>query len=256
LRRASEIIRNDLDNLTGTTLQHVATLATPHMRAILNEVTAAFPRQSDAMFTTAIAAYLTALLAELAPAHRAREIDHINLFLTTMGYKLIKLSSPAAEPALAPHQSKDSPSDGGSPSIRTRPCTRNRRSFGPAILPGNSVVCRGGNAISPSAPSSISSGSLVRLVAVVLKGTPEERKAYLGAATRASMKDPELVAEYLKAGVYFDPIFFEKHHGGNHAQGRAVAMRTSNFLRDASLSARSRPGRLSRPFAPEMPASS
>jgi hypothetical protein len=67
LRRASEIIRNDLDNLTGTTLQHVATLATPHMRAILNEVTAAFPRQSDAMFTTAIAAYLTALLAELAP---------------------------------------------------------------------------------------------------------------------------------------------------------------------------------------------
>ena len=28
---------------------------------------------------------------------------------------------------------------------------------------------------------------------------------YLGAAIRAAMKDPELVAEYLKAGVYFDP---------------------------------------------------
>ena len=41
--------------------------------------------------------------------------------------------------------------------------------------------------------------------AVVPKGTPEERKAYLGAAIRAAMKDPELVAEYLKAGVYFDP---------------------------------------------------
>ncbi len=41
--------------------------------------------------------------------------------------------------------------------------------------------------------------------AVVPKGTPADRKAYLGAAIRAAMKDPELVAEYLKAGVYFDP---------------------------------------------------
>jgi tripartite-type tricarboxylate transporter receptor subunit TctC len=40
---------------------------------------------------------------------------------------------------------------------------------------------------------------------VVPKGTPADRKAYLGAAIRAAMKDPELVAEYLKAGVYFDP---------------------------------------------------
>ena len=41
--------------------------------------------------------------------------------------------------------------------------------------------------------------------AVVPKGTPADRKAYLGAAVQAAMKDPELVAEYLKAGVYFDP---------------------------------------------------
>jgi hypothetical protein len=82
LRRASEIIRNDLDKLTGTTLQHVATVATPHMRAILAAITADFPAQSDAMFTTAIALYLSVLLAELAPERRAREIDHINLFLT------------------------------------------------------------------------------------------------------------------------------------------------------------------------------
>ena len=41
--------------------------------------------------------------------------------------------------------------------------------------------------------------------AVVPKGTPADRKAYLGAAVNAAMKDPELVAEYLKAGVYFDP---------------------------------------------------
>jgi tripartite-type tricarboxylate transporter receptor subunit TctC len=41
--------------------------------------------------------------------------------------------------------------------------------------------------------------------AVVPKGTPADRKAYLAAAIQTAMKDPELVAEYLKAGVYFDP---------------------------------------------------
>jgi tripartite-type tricarboxylate transporter receptor subunit TctC len=41
--------------------------------------------------------------------------------------------------------------------------------------------------------------------AVVPKGTAADRKAYLGAAVRAAMKDPELIAEYQKAGVYFDP---------------------------------------------------
>ncbi len=34
--------------------------------------------------------------------------------------------------------------------------------------------------------------------AVVPKGTPADRKAYLGAAVQAAMKDPELVAEYLR----------------------------------------------------------
>ena len=41
--------------------------------------------------------------------------------------------------------------------------------------------------------------------AVVPKGTPADRKAYLGAAIRTAMKDPELIAEYRKFGVYFDP---------------------------------------------------
>jgi len=40
--------------------------------------------------------------------------------------------------------------------------------------------------------------------AVVPKGTPADRKAYLGAAVQAAMKDQELIAEYKKAGVYFD----------------------------------------------------
>ena len=41
--------------------------------------------------------------------------------------------------------------------------------------------------------------------AIVPKGTPADRKAYLAAAIHAAMKDAELIAEYRKAGVYFDP---------------------------------------------------
>ena len=41
--------------------------------------------------------------------------------------------------------------------------------------------------------------------AVVPKDTPADRKAWLGAAIRAAMQDPELVAEYKKFGVFFDP---------------------------------------------------
>ena len=40
--------------------------------------------------------------------------------------------------------------------------------------------------------------------AVVPKGTSAERKAYLGAAIAAAMRDQELIAEYSKAGVFFD----------------------------------------------------
>ena len=46
--------------------------------------------------------------------------------------------------------------------------------------------------------------AVVRFV-VVPKGTPADRKAYLAAGVRAAMNDPELLAEYRKAGVYFDP---------------------------------------------------
>jgi tripartite-type tricarboxylate transporter receptor subunit TctC len=41
--------------------------------------------------------------------------------------------------------------------------------------------------------------------ALVPKGTPADRKAYLAAAVRTAMKDPELIAEYRKQGVFFDP---------------------------------------------------
>ena len=45
---------------------------------------------------------------------------------------------------------------------------------------------------------------VIRFV-VVPKGTPADRKAYLGAIVRAAMQDPELVAEYKKTGAFFDP---------------------------------------------------
>ena len=40
--------------------------------------------------------------------------------------------------------------------------------------------------------------------AVAPKGVAADRKAYLAASVQAAMTDPELVAEYRKAGVYFD----------------------------------------------------
>jgi len=46
--------------------------------------------------------------------------------------------------------------------------------------------------------------TLIRF-AVVPKGTPADRKAYLAAGIRAALKDPELIAEYQKTGAYFDP---------------------------------------------------
>jgi putative tricarboxylic transport membrane protein len=45
---------------------------------------------------------------------------------------------------------------------------------------------------------------VIRFV-VVPKATPVDRKAYLGAAVRAAMHDPELVEEYKKTGAFFDP---------------------------------------------------
>src|SRR3954471_21854653 len=45
---------------------------------------------------------------------------------------------------------------------------------------------------------------VIRFV-VVPKGTPADRKAYLGAGIKAAMQDSELIAEYKKTGAFFDP---------------------------------------------------
>lgn len=46
--------------------------------------------------------------------------------------------------------------------------------------------------------------NVIRFV-VAPKGVPAERKAYLAAGIKAAMNDPDLINEYRKAGVYFDP---------------------------------------------------
>ena len=46
--------------------------------------------------------------------------------------------------------------------------------------------------------------NVIRFV-VAPKGVPADRKAYLAAGVQAAMKDPDLINEYRKAGVYFDP---------------------------------------------------
>lgn len=48
--------------------------------------------------------------------------------------------------------------------------------------------------------------------AVVPKATPADRKAYLAAGLQVTMKDPELVAEYQKLGMYFDPDLVKSTH--------------------------------------------
>lgn len=53
--------------------------------------------------------------------------------------------------------------------------------------------------------------SVIRLV-VVPKGVAADRKAYLAAGVQAAMKDPELISEYRKAGVYFDPKLASSAH--------------------------------------------
>jgi tripartite-type tricarboxylate transporter receptor subunit TctC len=46
--------------------------------------------------------------------------------------------------------------------------------------------------------------TLLRFIAVP-KAVPADRKAYLAAAVKAAMRDPGLIEEYTKMGVYFDP---------------------------------------------------
>ena len=78
--------------ITTEMLQRITTLSNPHMKAINDAITAAFPEHPDAMYTAALAFHLFTLLDNLNPANRPAAIDLINSFLARLRYRLSALS--------------------------------------------------------------------------------------------------------------------------------------------------------------------
>jgi hypothetical protein len=71
-------------------VKHLAALSNPHMKAINDAVTAAYPEHPDEMFTAAFAFHLCVLLNALDPADRPDAVAMINGFLANghLGYRL------------------------------------------------------------------------------------------------------------------------------------------------------------------------
>ena len=80
--------------ITQEILERIAALSNPHMKAINDAVTAAYPNDPDAMYTLALAFHLATLLSALDPADRPAAVDLINGFLakSKLGYRLNVLS--------------------------------------------------------------------------------------------------------------------------------------------------------------------
>lgn len=80
--------------LSQKTIEHIAALSNPHMRAINDAVTAAYPDHPDAMYTVALTFQLVTLLSALDPVDRSAAVELINEFLalSSLGYRLTALS--------------------------------------------------------------------------------------------------------------------------------------------------------------------
>jgi hypothetical protein len=76
--------------ITLETVTHLAALSNPHMKAINDAVTAAYPEHPDVMYTAALAFHLCTLLDALNPADRPDAVAMINDFLANadLGYRL------------------------------------------------------------------------------------------------------------------------------------------------------------------------
>jgi hypothetical protein len=76
-------------------LKHIDALSSPHMRAINEAVTAAFPDNNpDQMYTLALAFELGVLLHGLTDSDRPPAVETINALLASIGgYRLLKLDS-------------------------------------------------------------------------------------------------------------------------------------------------------------------
>jgi hypothetical protein len=73
-------------------LERIAALSNPHMKAINDAVSAAFPDSNpDQMYTLALAFQLGTLLNALNDADRPRAVDTINSLLAqTSAYRLVR----------------------------------------------------------------------------------------------------------------------------------------------------------------------
>jgi hypothetical protein len=78
--------------LTVETLQRITALTNPHMKAVNDDIAAAFPDCPDAMYTVAMALNLLTLLQALNPDDRPAAVDLFNQLLTKIGYRLNALS--------------------------------------------------------------------------------------------------------------------------------------------------------------------
>jgi hypothetical protein len=78
-----------MPDLTMEMIERITTLANPHMKALNDDVTAAFP---NAMYTAALALNLIILLHALDPEDRPDAVHLINQFLVKAGYRLDALS--------------------------------------------------------------------------------------------------------------------------------------------------------------------
>jgi hypothetical protein len=82
-----------MTTLTNADIAQIAELTSPHMKALNDAVSAAFPDHPDEMYTVALAFNLVVLLKAFSnPDERARVVALINEFLAKADYRLVSLS--------------------------------------------------------------------------------------------------------------------------------------------------------------------
>jgi hypothetical protein len=74
--------------LTEAVVQHIAEITNPHLKAINEDITEAYPEQPDMAYTLAIGFAVAVLLNALKPEKRASAVDGINVLTRFTGYAL------------------------------------------------------------------------------------------------------------------------------------------------------------------------
>ena len=75
--------------VTDAMMRHIAEITNPHLKAINDDLTEAYPGQPDMAYTLAIGFGLSVLLTAFSnPTKRANVVDGINLLTRFTGYVL------------------------------------------------------------------------------------------------------------------------------------------------------------------------